>query len=78
MRYYYYSIIGKTVTGEDFMKVVCIENVYGRIKGSNDYFAEAINYIVTRYNVCILNISVLCGNKSKYTNMVNVDYIERS
>lgn len=60
------------------MKVVCIENEYANIKGSNDYFTEAINYIVTRYNVCVLNVSVLFGSKSKYTNMVNVDYIERS
>lgn len=76
--YYYYSIIGKTSTGADFMKIVCVENEYKNIRGSNDYFTEAIDYISKRYNVCISSVSVLYGADKKLTNMPNVDYIERS
>lgn len=75
--YYYYSIIGKTSTGADFMKIVCVENECKPIKGSNDYFAEAINYVCNRYNVYVLSVSVLYGADNKLANMPNVDYIER-
>lgn len=74
-KFYYYSFIGLSATGETFMKIVCVETANNKINGSNEYITKSVNYILSRYNVAITNISVLFSTNTKYNNMPNVDYI---
>ena len=74
MNYIYYSVIGKTLTGEPFMKIIVIAV---NDKSTNYYFEDVIDVMHTEYDTITINCISYIMITHRLVDMPNYILIER-